>query len=69
MMEDEYKNRVDRRQQVEDILGERPKGGYRHEASKSEQQTVGEQVIKSVLKYNNANIRELLSKSRWSLLH
>ena len=62
LMHHEHENRVARRESHENRLGgKRPKGGYKHEASKVEQQMVGEQVVKSMRAYEPSHLKNHLS--------
>jgi hypothetical protein len=56
LLEIEHKNRIARRQQ-ERRGGERPAGGFKHEASKDEQQKLGEQVVESMGLYDETHVK------------
>ena len=61
MLHHEYENCVERRKSVESRIENRPKGGFRHEASKREQQMVSEQVMQSLSRYTKSHLEHHLS--------
>jgi hypothetical protein len=61
MLHHEYENRFERRKSVEIRIENRPKGGFRHEASKREQRMVSEQVMQSISRYAKTHLEHHLS--------